>query len=337
MASITLQPNGKWRAQVYVKGERDTQVFRTQREAKAWGAAREDELRKRSTLAPADAHTLREVLNRYLEDVTAKKEGSRHESMRIKSFLRDFPELADLTLANVKTPELAKWRDARLKTVTSSTVNRDINWLRHALSIARDEWHWMTHNPFAGFRFPNDPPPRDRRVTPAEVKAFCRKCGYVSGRPPATKTQEVAHAFLIALRTSMRAGEIVSLGKDNVDLKKRTATLEHKMQYLTGKPRVVPMTRHAVRLLKPLMVRERFFTVTAASLDTLFRKERDRLAVGMPSIATLHFHDTRAEALTRLSRKVDVMTLAKISGHKDLKILQETYYRESAEDIAARI
>jgi integrase len=336
MASITPHKEG-WRVQVYVKGQRDSKVFRTQREAKAWGASREEELRKRAKLEPAEAHTLREVLVRYLEEVTIGKEGRRHESMRIKSFLRDFPEIADLTLANVKTPELAKWRDARLKTVSSSTVNRDINWLRHALSIARDEWHWMTHNPFAGFRFPNDPPPRDRRVTPAEIRAVCRACNYVTGRPPVNKTQEVAYAFLIALRTSMRAGEIVTLGKNNVDLKKRTATLAHKMQYLTGKPRVVPLTRHAIRLLTPLMEGDRCFTVTAASLDTLFRKERDRLAVGMPSIASLHFHDTRAEALTRLSRKVDVMTLAKISGHKDLAILQNTYYRESAEDIAARL
>lgn len=347
MASIKPHKEG-WRVQVYVKGQRDSQVFRTQREAKVWGAAREDELRKRAKLEPSETHTLREVLERYVGEITAKKEGHRHETLRIRAFMEQFPDLAGLALSDVKTPDLASWRDTRLKgfttpggrkvkAVASSTVNRDINWLRHALMIARDEWHWMTHNPFAGFRFPTDPPPRDRRVPPAEVRAICRACNYVTGRLPVTKTQEVAYAFLIALRTSMRAGEIVSLGKHNVDLKKRVATLEHKMQYLTGKPRVVPLTRHAVRLLTPLMERDRCFTVTYASLDTLFRKERDRLAVIMPSIATLHFHDTRAEALTRLSRKVDVMTLAKISGHKDLVILQNTYYRESAEDIAARL
>lgn len=54
-------------------------------------------------------------------------------------------------------------------------------------------------------------------------------------------------------------------------------------------------------------------------------------------IEDLHFHDTRAEALTRLARKVDVLTLAKISGHKDLRILQNAYYRETAEQIAARL
>lgn len=337
MASITVQPNGMWRAQISVKGVRDSQVFRTQREAKAWASARESEMRKLKGIPEDQKHTLKETLDRYIEEVTEKKKGSRHETLRIRSFIRDFPHVVNLPLAEVKTPVLAGWRDARLKTVAGSTVNRDINWLRNALLTARDEWHWMTHNPFAGFRFPNDPAPRDRRVTPAEVKAICRACHYVTGRPPVSKTQEVAYAFLIALRTSMRMGEIVTLGRDNTDLKKRTATLAHKMQYLTGKPRVVPLTRHAIRLLMPLTGRARFFTVTAASLETLFRKERARLAIATPEIATLHFHDTRAEALTRLSRRVDVMTLAKISGHKDLSILQNTYYRESAEDIAARL
>ena len=71
--------------------------------------------------------------------------------------------------------------------------------------------------------------------------------------------------------------------------------------------------------------------MSSAVLDALFRKARDRLL-----IKDLHFHDSRAEALTRLSRKVDVLTLAKISGHKDLRILQG-YYRETAEQIAARL
>jgi hypothetical protein len=34
---------------------------------------------------------------------------------------------------------------------------------------------------------------------------------------------------------------------------------------------------------------------------------------------------------------MDVMTLARISRHRDLRTLLNTYYRESAEQIAARI
>jgi integrase len=190
----------------------------------------------------------------------------------------------------------------------------------------------MEHNPFEGFRLPPEAAPRTRRVTWSEVKQIVRWLGYHTGRAPVTKSQEVALAFLVALRSAMRAGEILSLGNKTLDLQKRVATVSHKMEYLTGRPRQVPLTRHAARLLRPVADREQCFTVTSDSLDALFRKAKRSLG-----IEDLHFHDSRAEALTRLSRKVDVMTLAKISGHKDLRLLQEVYYRESSEDIAARL
>lgn len=54
-------------------------------------------------------------------------------------------------------------------------------------------------------------------------------------------------------------------------------------------------------------------------------------------IEGLTFHDARATALTHLARKVDALTLAKISRHKDLSLLSNVYYRETASQIAARI
>ena len=42
------------------------------------------------------------------------------------------------------------------------------------------------------------------------------------------------------------------------------------------------------------------------------------------------------ESLTRWSKKVDTMALAKISGHKDINELM-TYYRETASQIAERM
>lgn len=331
MASITPHKTG-WRAHVYVKGKRDTKVFRTQREAKLWAAARELELTEHKNRPDAESHTVGEALKRYGEEISPRKRGERAEQLRLAAFVRDFSDLASLTLAEFKTPQLAQWRDARMKKVSTAAVNRDINLLRNAFSIARQEWHWMEHNPFDGFRLPPEAAPRTRRVSWREVKAIVRWLGYRPGVAPVSKSQEVALAFLVALRSAMRAGEILSLGKKTLDLQKRVATVSHKMEYLTGKPRQVPLTKQAVRLLLPVADRERCFSVTSDSLDALFRKAKRAL-----KIEDLHFHDSRAEALTRLSRKVDVMVLAKISGHKDLRLLQEVYYRESAEDIAARL
>jgi integrase len=46
------------------------------------------------------------------------------------------------------------------------------------------------------------------------------------------------------------------------------------------------------------------------------------------------FHDARASALTRMSKKLDVLTLARVSGHRNINQLM-TYYRETAAEIGA--
>jgi len=53
-------------------------------------------------------------------------------------------------------------------------------------------------------------------------------------------------------------------------------------------------------------------------------------------IKDLQFRDARATALTLMARRMDVLTLARISRHKDLKMLL-VYYRETPEDISRRI
>lgn len=327
MASIRRH-KGKYRAHVFVRGKRISKMFRTMREAQAWGAAEEERLR-----SPAgDRHTVGDLIERYINEVIAHKKGGIHEERQARAFLRDFPVLTAKPLSQVDTPDLAAWRDSRLAEVSAATVLRNANWLRHAFRLAVHEWKWTNRQPLQGLRLPRHPSPRVRRVAPIEARRLCRILDYRPGQAPATRSQEVALAFMVALRTGMRASEILSLGRSTLDLTRRVATVEHKTQHITGRPREVPLTRHAVRLLRPVADRDRCFVISSATLDTLFRKARDRLL-----IEDLHFHDSRAEALTRLARRVDVLTLARISGHKDLRILQNAYYRETAAEIAARL
>jgi integrase len=150
--------------------------------------------------------------------------------------------------------------------------------------------------------------------------------------------QQVALAYLVAHHTAMRAGEVLSLSRSSVDLVKRVIRLDrHKTDSEVG-VRHVPFTTRAARLLRLLdgwaaeAGRDAYFTISSQSLDVLFRKVRDRLLID-----NLRFHDSRAAALTRLSKRMDVLRLAKISGHKDLNQLLSAYYRESAADIDATI
>lgn len=92
------------------------------------------------------------------------------------------------------------------------------------------------------------------------------------------------------------------------------------------------MQKQASRLLGVLAGRGRYFSMSPSQVDGLWRKQRDKML-----IEDLHIHDTRAEALTRLARRYDVLTLSRISGIKDLRTLNERYYRERADQIAARL
>ena len=329
MAYIRKQGK-KWRVEVERKGVRKSKSFDTKAAATAWGAVEEAEIIQTDGLQ-YPKKTLADALTRYTEEVSPKKKTEAAEIKRAERIKRDHPELVGLQLSEVRTPHLVAWRDKMLKTVSPGGVRREGNMLRNLFTVARDEWHWCGDSPFKGFKMPEDNPARTRRVSAREVRLICRWLGYRTGVVEG-KQQQVALAFLIGLQTGMRLSEILSLHDDRVDLVKRVARVPHKTQHLTGQLRSVPLTRAGVRLLRARAGRGDFFDVTAASLDALFRKCTARLL-----IEDLHFHDSRAEALTRLARRVDVMTLARISGHKDLQMLLNVYYRETSEDIAARI
>lgn len=179
---------------------------------------------------------------------------------------------------------------------------------------------------------------RTRQTSSSELYRLVRSMGYVTGAKPVTPQQQVAYAYLVAHHTALRAGEVLGLRRSSVDLTKRVITLETHKTVEDAGIRFVPFTRRALRLLCLLdgwakdAGRDAYFTISSHSLDVLFRRVRDRLMID-----NLRFHDSRAAALTRLSRRMDVMMLARISGHKDLRQLMDAYYRATAADIALSI
>ncbi|NPW19253.1 tyrosine-type recombinase/integrase [Pseudomonas aeruginosa] len=102
-----------------------------------------------------------------------------------------------------------------------------------------------------------------------------------------------------------------------------------------GDARKVPLSSRAVTLFQVLVdaagKRQNLFTLTSGSADTLFRKVRDR-----QKIDGLNFHDTRHEATTRLARKLDVLDLARMTGHRDPRSLM-VYYNATATEVASRL
>jgi integrase len=331
MAYITKLKTG-WRAQIARQGVRTSKMFPTKAEAKAWAAVEEASILTESR-AKYPSKTLSDAMDRYEAEVSIHKRGSRAEGLRFQALRREFPNLCKKLLHEITPADIASWRDARRKVVSDSSVVRDANLLRNVWTVGK-EWGWCGESPWGQTKLPRENMARTRQTHPSEIKRIVRALGYVTRMKPERPGHEVALAYLVAHHTALRAGEVLSLSKRTVDLERRVIRLEtHKTVEKAG-VRLVPFTRKALRLLRLLdgWTKDRYFSISAATLDTLFRRARDKQL-----IEGLTFHDSRAAALTRLAKRIDVLKLARISGHTDLRQLLSVYYRDSAAHIAATI
>lgn len=297
-----------WRCEVQ-KPRRQSKTFRTKREAQAWGIAQEASGRALGK----GWRTFGQAVEAYQTSYTDRRPTAKWASNSLARLVRQFGE--DTPIGAIDPPRIAQWRDERLKSVSGSTVQREANLLRHLFSVARDEWHWIEASPFRGVKLPTENRPREAVWPWQLVKRVLRA-------PREGKTAQMQRAFHIALRTGLRLSEVL-----NAKLVGNIALLPKDKTTQDG-PVKVPLTRHGRRLL----AHSAPFTVGANEGSVLFGKLCRQLL-----IEGLTFHDARATALTHLARKVDVLTLSKISRHRDLRILQQVYYRETAEQIAARL
>lgn len=312
----TFEKRGaRWRVQVCVRGRRESATFTTKSMAASWALEREadpDEVRT--------THTLGDALTRYLRDVTPTKRGAKYEERRIKSWLRD-AKLCGYRLDEVTPDVIGQLRDKRLAQVAPGTVLRELVVMSAVFESARREWQWCRANPVRDVRKPPAPPHRERLISDAERDALTAALG-LQGDAPTLLQHQVAIAFLIALETAMRAGEVITA---KPDLKSRVARLGLTKN---GSRRDVPLSTRAVELYNLL---PGGFTVSSATLDVLFRKARDRAG-----LEDLTFHDSRHTAITRLADKLDVLELARMTGHKNPKSLM-VYYNKPASEIAKRL
>lgn len=334
MATPKKTASGRWWVQITVAGTRDSGTFDTKAEASVWAARRSTELRAMRGTGAGKVKTLREALRRYAEEVSPHKKGERWELIRLTAFekpgheaLRIDRKLADLTPADV-----AAWRDSRLAMVTRGTVLRDMTLLSAVFECAIREWGWMEHNPVKGVRKPAEPDHRERIITGSEAKRMVRQLGLparqADGRRRVRSVSEaVAVAFVVALATGMRAGELCGLRWTDVG--------EDVARITDGKTgrREVPLTPAARRLIEMCdgFDSELVFGLKSQTLDALFRRARDRAG-----LSGFTFHDSRHTAATRLAQRLHVLDLCKVFGWRQTTRAL-TYYNPKASDLALRM
>lgn len=305
--------------------KRFNKTFKTKQEGNAWALTLESDLSSGKKLIPNK--TFGELLQNYYEKVSVNKKGERWERIRIAKLQLD--PIASIPLASLSKPHFADWRDRRLKEVSNLSVLREWALLSHALQIAVTEWEWLTENPMLGLKKPVTPPPRDRLITDDEITQISHALNYSPDVKPALVTSRVGAAFLFAIETALRAQEIAHLTW--ADINGRTLKVKAS-KTITG-VREVPLSSEAQRILDQCrgIDDKLVFKISTSQIDSLFRK-----AKGQCLIDDLHFHDTRHLAITRLATKLNILELARMVGHKDLRMLQ-VYFNASADSLADKL
>lgn len=332
MATILKTAHG-WQAQVArrVDGKtvRKAKTFKTKREAQVW--AREFEVGIAGGTASSD--TLQQVFDRYGLERSKGKKGERWEVIRLKRFAADLVNgkpLGEFVIGDVTTADLVAWRDMRLGKVKPASVSREMNLLKHVFSTATKEWGLLRVNPMEDVRRPAKAKRRKRRVFQDEIDKLTEALD-LSVQPWESEKQITGAMFLFAIETAMRSGEIRAIQNRHVG-----GHVVHVPETKSDHARDVPLTKRALEILESVRRNrgcpdQHPFAIDAESRDSVFRA-----AVKRAKISDLHFHDTRHEAITRLAKRLEILDLARVSGHKNLNELL-TYYEASGDELAARL
>lgn len=319
----TIRKKGKkYLAEVRIKTFYAAKTFNSKLDAQQWALDQEKQ-RGKHTGAPV-IKTVGQAFDRYAKEISPTHKGVRWEEIRLKKIGRD--PIADIVISDLSTQDLQDWIDRQ--NTSGSSVRREFNLISATLTVARKKWKWISHEPHRGVTLPKANPSRDRLLLKGELDRILSALEYEGGKVT-TIRQKIAVAALLALETAMRQGEIWGLEWDKVFLAEQYVMLPDTKN---GTKRNVPLSKKAVALLKSMPTRKgRVFTVPQASAGVIFKRACD-----LAEVKDLHFHDLRHHAITNLAKRLSVLELARMVGHKDLRSLQ-IYYNATATELAAKL
>lgn len=319
----------KWLAEVRIKGKSSSKTHLTKNEAKDWAHNEEQRLRNPSSIVPGK--TLGEALEKYAREESPKKKGARWEMIRLEKLRRD--PLASVLLSDLSADDFDDWIKRQYQAgLKGSSIRREIGIFSPVLTLARKRWKWLEGYPLENVNSPKKAPPRKKLITEDEIKNILTALGYEEGTPVTTRRQKIAFAFLFAIETAMRQGEIWKMDWKDVNWKDCYVFLSDTKN---GTDREVPLSSRAVQLLQAMSAKTSGPVIDylpQQTAEVLFRRATE--TAGYKGLIT--FHDTRHRATTLLAEKLDMLTLARMTGHLDPRMLM-TYYNPTSKSIAARL
>jgi integrase len=328
MATITERKteNGERRYQVKVRLKgypAQAATFHRKKEAERWAQSTEAALRERRYFKAAEAErrTVRETIDRYVKEILPAKRSGRSQRAQLLWWQEELGHLslADLTPALIAEcrERLARGETPSGKPASPATQVRYLAALSHAVTVAVREWGWLDDNPVRKVRRPTEPRGRVRFLSEEERTALLAAC-------ERSRNPLLYPLVVLALATGARLGELLSLRWTDIDSARGVARLARTKN---GEPRTLPLTGHALAILKDRSVERPsdtsfVFPSEHGRTPATLRKPWER-ALAEAEIENFRFHDLRHTAASYLAMTGATPTdIAAVLGHKTLAMVK---------------
>ena len=252
------------------------------------------------------------------KDIVKKQE---RLELHISAFLKETP------LSKITTFDIERYKKHRLsQKAKNGTINRELSVLSHLLNKAVD-WQWLEFKRCKIKRLPED----TGRITYLTQEQIGRLM-------EVAKSDQSIHIYpfiVVALATSMRRMEILSIKLKHIDTKKRVIYIPHAK----AGPREQPITQSLADFLQEYICasvpdQEWLFPSKTASTGHIMNIEKPfRRVVAEAGFDPKQIvrHTLRHTAITHLVQAgVDLPTVQRISGHKSLQMVVRYSHQNGA-------
>lgn len=318
-----------------------SETFTTMTQAKEWQDKMKVFLREglHKNTKTIDSTPLRYLIQKYIDEVSPTKLGSKQEIVRLNAWLKH--PLANRMMSRCTPKDFADYIAFRRKDkskrggkVAEQTIKHEIIVISNVFEVARKDWGYDMPNPTKQISKPKGSGTREVRIVPEDWKKIA---GILSQR------RNLLYVVIaeFAIETGMREDEIFRMAWKDIDLQSRKVIVEGKDTSATGqrKKRTVPLSPRAIELL----------TALPRHIDSqipVFQVERKTSADGLSRAFTAAcksiglaggcFHCTRHEAASRMAPHFPMLTLMKIFGWKT-PAMAARYYHTTDDELLAGI
>jgi integrase len=271
---------------VWVDGLRHSKSTGTTNRREAEGIERQfrEELnRRRHQIQKASPDmTFTDLAARFLADGLLRP----YHLERLKVLL---PYFGEASIGRISKPLVREFRRDRRKEkaqLTDTTLNRDVEVLRHFLYWAVDEG-FLTTNPIARIHLPK------QRRKPRPILSLAEEAKLMAAAAPHLRQIAIA-----ALDTGMRRGELLTQRWEHVDFNRRLLLVTHS-KTVGGEAREIPFTARLAELLSSFKQPEGLvFTFKGCPIHRI--KTAWKATIRRAGIRYFRFHDLRHTFNTRL-------------------------------------